>query len=840
MPIDLQKLTPQKKPQRPIDPLEIWNVLDRTVGKEYLRPIQEQVLKQWFPRRAQSDTIIKMNTGTGKTLVGLMLLQSSLHEGLGPCLYLCPDNYLANQVLGQAKQFGVNCVTFPESIRDIPTEFSNGDAILVTNVKKFFNGRSVFGFPGGPRPVAQVGTILFDDAHACVEQIRSQFTIILGNKHPAYSKILALFGASLKQQRPGTFAEICAGDYSKFLLVPYWNWLEAHDALVTILAEHREDDELLFTWPLLKDILPICDCIVSGSRLQITARVAQPHSLPSFAAAKRKMFLSATLLDDSQMARELGVSVENVLSQIKPDEFDDLGERLILTPANLDQEMGAKFASRVAVGSTKINRVVLVPTGKDAERWQALGATAVAAENIEAAIAPLGTSNGAFLALISKYDGIDLPDASCRLLVLDGLPRTATLSDWYLQTVLEGTPTLNSKIAQRIEQGLGRATRGKSDYCVVLITGNDLASFVRNKHNRIHLSAGTDAQLELGTAICKEIRESSEKESYSSHLVDEINRCLRRDEEWKAAYRAFIESYREQRSKKEPDAETLNAAASEHKAARLFLIKDYAGCEAETKKLIERAGLSDREKGWFMQLSSAYLYSRDKSRALSTQKRAYELNNYLLIPPDGVQYHRMADRTETQTRSALRFLRQFDNSNSFVIHANNICDRLAFGIEAELFEAALDDVAAIIGVSSSRPEKIVGKGPDCLWLGDGGTFFILEAKSMVELQRKEIHKSETEQLIHSCEWFKQEYPGKTGHPFMIHPATKLAHEAVFPSNGRVITPDVLQAFVTSVRSFVAAIANQPPAEVDEKTVYAQLEVNRLLFDRCMSSAKKVT
>jgi len=96
MPIDLRKLTPQKKPQRPIDPVDIWNVLDRAVGKEYLRPIQEQVLKEWFPRRAQSDTIIKMNTGTGKTLVGLMMLQSSLHESLGPCLYLCPDNYLAN------------------------------------------------------------------------------------------------------------------------------------------------------------------------------------------------------------------------------------------------------------------------------------------------------------------------------------------------------------------------------------------------------------------------------------------------------------------------------------------------------------------------------------------------------------------------------------------------------------------------------------------------------------------------------------------------------------------------------------------------------------------------
>ena len=103
---------------------------------------------------------------------------------------------------------------------------------------------------------------------------------------------------------------------------------------------------------------------------------------------------------------------------------------------------------------------------------------------------------------------------------------------------------INAKIAQKIEQGLGRATRGKSDYCVALLVGNGLVSFIRNKKNRTNLSPGTDAQLELGLAMTKEIRESSEKENYSSNLVHEINRCLKRDEEWKTTYRAFIENAR--------------------------------------------------------------------------------------------------------------------------------------------------------------------------------------------------------------------------------------------------------------------------------------------------------
>lgn len=840
MPIDLRKLASPKKPQKPIDPLEIWNSLDRAVGKEYLRPIQEQVLREWFGQRTRSDTVIKMNTGTGKTLVGLVILQSSLNENCGPALYLCPDNYLVKQVLDQAKQFGVNCVTFSENSRDLPAEFSNGEAILVTNIKKFFNGRSIFGVKGGPRPPAEVGTLLLDDAHTCVEQIQSQFTIVLPSEHPAYSKVVALFASSLRQQRPGTYAEICAGVFSAFLAVPYWSWLESQDALIAILSEHREDKELRFTWPLLKDILPICDCVISGGKLQIAARVTQPHNLPSFGAAKRKVYLSATLLDDSQLARDLGVSMENIVSQIRPNEFEDLGERLIIIPADVDYDLGTNFAKSVATASTKINRVVIVPTSREAEGWAAAGAIPVLAENIESALEPLRSSTGSFLVLISKYDGVDLPDNACRLLVLDGLPRAATLSDWYMQSALEGTPMINAKIAQKIEQGLGRATRGKSDYCVVLVVGNDLVSFVRNKNNRANLSPGTNAQLELGLAITKEIRESSERRNYPSGLINEINRCLRRDEEWKAAYRAVMEAEaaKDSERNKVATSNSLASAVIEYNAARSFLKKDFIACEEDTKRLIDRSGLNDRERGWFMQLGAAYLYPRDKSRALSMQKKAFDLNSSLLIPPDGVQYHRMADRTETQAGASLRSLKESASGNELVIRIHTICDRLVFGIESDLFEQALDEVARVIGISSSRPEKTIGKGPDCLWLGPNGTFYVIEAKNEVELTRTEIYKSETEQLLHSLEWFKQEYPGRSARALIIHPATAIAHAAVFPTGGRVVTPDVLDKFTASVRSFALGIATQPTSGLTEQFVYQQLEANRLLFDRCWSSAEK--
>jgi hypothetical protein len=528
MPIDLKKLSSEAIKKKPTHPVEIWNQLDRAVGKEYLRPIQEKVVTQWFDQRNQKDTIIKMNTGTGKTLVGLLILQSSLHEGRGPALYLCPDNYLVGQVLEQAQQFGVACVSFGGDSGEIPPKFLNSESILVTNCKKLFNGRSVFGIQGGPKVPVKVGTILLDDAHACVDQIRSQFAVVFKNDQPVFESFLDLFSPSLGQQRPGTLSEIQAGDYARFLAVPYWTWLELLSKILPILSENRETDELTFAWPLLKDNLANCDCIISGSHLQISARVPQVHLIPSFADANRRLYLSATLLDDSQLARDLGVAPDSIRKQIKPNEFDDLGERLILMPSDLDRAMGTGYVIELLKRNPKINRIVLVPATRDSDRWAEAGATPVLAQNIEAALQPLKSTKGAFLALISKYDGIDLPDDICRLLVLDSLPKAVGLQDRYLQSLLLDSPTFNAKIAQRIEQGLGRATRGKSDYCVVLLTGNDLIAFLQTKSNWQFLSPGTRAQLNLGLALTREIRESNKASGYSKALIEEINRCLQR------------------------------------------------------------------------------------------------------------------------------------------------------------------------------------------------------------------------------------------------------------------------------------------------------------------------
>src|SRR5262245_4043568 len=132
--VDFNKKLAKHAPEKLVDPQQIYDKLDRASDKGPLRPVQINVLDQWNKEhRNKKDVILKMHTGQGKTLAGLLILQSKLNEYGEPVIYLCPNKHLVKQTLAQAEQFGVRCAEIDD---ELPDEFVNGQAILVTNVKK--------------------------------------------------------------------------------------------------------------------------------------------------------------------------------------------------------------------------------------------------------------------------------------------------------------------------------------------------------------------------------------------------------------------------------------------------------------------------------------------------------------------------------------------------------------------------------------------------------------------------------------------------------------------------------------------------------------------------------
>ncbi|EJF8966423.1 DEAD/DEAH box helicase family protein, partial [Escherichia coli] len=94
--IDFTQRLKRKERNTVINPLEIYESLDRRSVAGPLRPSQLEILTKWWGMyKDKKDNIIKLHTGEGKTLIGLLLLQSKLNEYNQPCVYVCPNIYLA-------------------------------------------------------------------------------------------------------------------------------------------------------------------------------------------------------------------------------------------------------------------------------------------------------------------------------------------------------------------------------------------------------------------------------------------------------------------------------------------------------------------------------------------------------------------------------------------------------------------------------------------------------------------------------------------------------------------------------------------------------------------------
>ena len=70
--VDFDKLRKKGKKPAVIEPREIFRRLPKPDGINDLYVSQTEVLDAWFRRRTDRDVVIKLHTGGGKTLVGLL------------------------------------------------------------------------------------------------------------------------------------------------------------------------------------------------------------------------------------------------------------------------------------------------------------------------------------------------------------------------------------------------------------------------------------------------------------------------------------------------------------------------------------------------------------------------------------------------------------------------------------------------------------------------------------------------------------------------------------------------------------------------------------------------
>jgi hypothetical protein len=241
----------------------------------------------------------------------------------------------------------------------------------------------------------------------------------------------------------------------------------------------------------------------------------------------------------------------------------------------------------------------------------------------------------------------------------------------------------------------------------------------------------------------------------------------------------------------------------------------------------DHENMSDADRGWYLQLQAEYLYHIDQTVAIEKQKKAHETNTGVLKPPGGVSYRKIQANQSGQAANVIDWIRQWTEPNALVLSAAAIFENLSFGVSSEAFEKGLDELARVVGFASHRPDHEMGKGPDVLWRMVDGHYLIFEAKNQVKVDRPRIFKNEAEQIGHHVTWFKQEYPGASYTPVLIHPSARRAHDAFLEDGTLVMQSAQLQAFVESVRQFVTALATKPADQWSTQEINSRLQTHRL-------------
>lgn len=821
--INFEHLRRKHEADSTVDPIKLFEGLRKTVTIHELYSTQADVLRKWDQEfRASPDVLIKMNTGAGKTVVGLLISLSLMKERGQGALYLVDNRQLVEQVVSQAQMLGIPARAY-SGRASIDAKFNNGDIIVVASYQALFNGRSVFGLSGEPG-ICKVSGIVIDDAHSACDTLEEVFSLKIparGSTQELYRELVGLFhGAFIKLGREGLYDDFmlgAGGRRKEVIEIPYWTWIVERNGVARRIFDYvaqlaDADDfkkEFGFVWPLLGDSLRYCNLIVSHGAVTIHALYPLVDLLPTFTEAPTRVYMSGTMDDHSDLIRTFGI--ENTLENrvLSCADTVGVGRRLIL-PLDDDIAASEEFCEFLKSELEQGAGVVRISPFDGDEPCYAKSIPychAVGHDDVSHALNKQRNDGSCrILGLANRYNGIDLPGATCRVLIISGLPTGINDADSLNEIQLRDSSVYSRKTARRIEQGIGRGTRGSGDYCLVLLEGEELIDWVNTKKNRSLFTVGTQAQLEIGEEMMGQLEGTSEVCEVMGLGVSED------DEEWPLFHSEMLqkvsEKIRSSISENNDSDRGLMSAVIERKAYRLWREGNYA---AGIAALIKDRGDDDVAYGGCRHAFAARIaFDGDrKMESYSYLKEAHARNyafscyNFLHEKDIEPKYVNQAtvlmedrDKAIAAYRKMRSVFRQDDGPGMQTINYKR-------------FEEGVRSLGEVLGFQASREDN-GGRGPDVVWVSPDDLCFVIEAKNNKKVDSP-FSKNEAGQLRNSMAWGKRRYPSCRVVGVSIHPNT-MAHETV-PTDGLlVMTLEELGKLISDVyRLYDSAM---PSLEVD--------------------------
>ncbi|PBP30858.1 DEAD/DEAH box helicase family protein [Pseudomonas syringae] len=809
---DFTSLTLKPRSECPATLIELFGQLDRKATHISLRPAQAAALRKLDEQAGEKDIVLKLSTGSGKTVVGLVYAEMMRCRYKGdPILYVCPTIQLVEQVLQSAQAIGAPASTFPVS--GLPFEALAGESILVCTYDRIFNAISRLE-ANGARPSA----IILDDVHAGVERVRGCYTVRVPDS--CFEQFKAMLLPLCESSDPATWRGIKSSSHDARFEVPYWVWSNIQGEAAKLLEPYKNEDEMKYQWGNIARYLDQARVCISGVAAEISLPIAAVEERAVYASAKHRLFMSASIKDGSSFIGDLDCDPQAFKRVIEPVEDEGAGERMMLATSLITPDASKKEIANVCASLAKqTNVVVLTSSEAQSKVWVEAGACLSQGKSFEPAIERLKSSSGNFVVFTQRFDGVDLPDDACRVLVIDGVPSGDRLSDKVDASRQKDSPEYEVRTVNRFEQALGRAVRSSADYAAILLVGTDIAAFIGKRSVRELLESRTRVQVDLGKDLVK-LTPGTTLPAAVNGMVQAI---LSRNEQWKEAHRARVrEAEKTVRQGNEITVhETIALAARvSWKSAKG---RNFQAAVPVLRDACNNPGLHPVQRGELLYKIAANLHQFDPAAAADAYRAAFEINSDF-PRPDKVADKKFA-RLTNQAIAARDYLGSFAQANAAIAKLDEIAAKLSFAMPADIVEQGILELGKVLGAASSRPERETERGPDNLWLFDD-VAFCLEAKSE---KTADIFKVEAAQLVLSLEWCREhiEAPERGITPVFVTNSAKADRAEDISFGPMIMTEELVFSLLGDLRQVIIGLSFDGPLFTDPAAIGKAFAANGL-------------
>lgn len=591
------KMTP--KVETPDSPYEIFRDLPRRKIPDAL-PHQKTMMELYSSTAANfKDVALQLPTGSGKTLVGLLIGEWRRRKFKDKVVYLCPNKQLVHQAVSQANdKYGLSVVGFTGSKKNYDTsdvaKYKQGECIAITTYSSVFNTNPFFD---------DADIIIVDDAHAAENYVTELWSLIIesSNKehkavHRALSTLLKSYIDSISYTRlTGQWSNLSDRDWVDKIPTPLL--IKLHDEICEILDEHTSMSNLRYPWSMLRHNLKACHLYLSSSEILIRPLIAPTWSHPAFDNAKQRIYMSATLGEGGDLERLLGRKHIERLPIPEGWNTQGVGRRFFIFPSlSLDTSDSIQLRRNLLQNSNR--SLVLVPNSKMKDEVikdinDNLSLTIFSVEDIEKSKAKFTATDDSVAVIANRYDGIDFPSDECRLLFIEGLPKTVNSQERFLMSRMGAVTLFNERIQTRVLQAIGRCTRSLEDYSAVVVTGEELNDYLANPKRREYLHPELQAELTFGVEQSKNARIKDFEEN--------LDIFLQNGRDWESANQMIVDCRKDLIQKKFPCISNLKESVKhEVKYQTALWQEDYVEALSQAESVL--AKLIDAELGGYRAL----------------------------------------------------------------------------------------------------------------------------------------------------------------------------------------------------------------------------------------------